>query len=336
MWDMLEQAMGWAAPALDQAARFLLTRPSGETPLAAMLLVPLAALGYYVLRKPRQMRRFRLRRMARFVLSMRYLKHRSHVLDVMLMAGNIGLFALIVGEATLSMTGVAALVYGGLTQVFGAVDGPAYNSILVGVTWAVALFLAYEFAYWIDHYLSHNISVLWEFHKVHHTAEVLSPLTNFRVHPVDSLVFMNIIALCNGATAGVLHWLFGAGPVKLEIFNHTTMIALAVTVFAQLQHTHIWIAFTGVWGRLILSPAHHQIHHSIDTRHHNKNLGNLIAVFDWAFGTLYVPSKKRQKLVFGLSGAGAPAHDLHEGLVQPFSHAAQHIVPQPAAGRSPA
>ena len=46
------------------------------------------------------------------------------------------------------------------------------------------LFLAYELGYWLNHYLSHRIAFLWEFHKVHHSATVLTPLTNFRVHPI--------------------------------------------------------------------------------------------------------------------------------------------------------
>ena len=46
--------------------------------------------------------------------------------------------------------------------------------------------------------------MLWDFHKVHHTAEVLSPLTNFRMHPVDSVVFGNILAIFLGVTGGVL------------------------------------------------------------------------------------------------------------------------------------
>src|SRR5438094_778580 len=53
----------------------------------------------------------------------------------------------------------------------------------------VALFLALEFAYWFDHYLSHKVPLLWEFHRVHHSAEVLTPFTNSRVHPIDSLFF---------------------------------------------------------------------------------------------------------------------------------------------------
>lgn len=328
MWDHLNAV--WDQ--LGRVSQFLLTRPSESTPLAAIILVPVAALLYFAARHGRHIFRFRFARVWRVVLSRRYLRHRSHVLDVLLMAGNISIFAIIIGQATLSMTAVSAAILDLLTGLFGATGGSSLGSVAVGGIWAASLFLAYELAYWIDHYLSHNVPVLWEFHKVHHTAEVLSPLTNFRVHPVDSLVFVNIVAICNGVATGVLHWIFNAGPVPLDFVNYTVLIGLAVTVFAQLQHTHIWIALTGIAGRLILSPAHHQLHHSVDPAHFNKNLGNLVAVFDWAFGTLLVPTKQRQKLVFGVTQEGAPKHDLNEGLVQPFVEAARLAIPE----RSPA
>ena len=37
------------------------------------------------------------------------------------------------------------------------------------------LFLSYELGYWFNHWLSHKVPVLWEFHKVHHSATVLTP-----------------------------------------------------------------------------------------------------------------------------------------------------------------
>jgi sterol desaturase/sphingolipid hydroxylase (fatty acid hydroxylase superfamily) len=312
---------------LDRLSHFLLTRPSESTPLAAIILVPVASLAFYAFRHRGHFKRFRLARVLRVVLSRRYLGHRSHVLDVLLMAGNISVFAIIIGQATLSMTAVSSGILNLLTTVLWTNGATSLGNLAVGGIWGVSLFLAYELAYWLDHYLSHNVPVLWEFHKVHHSAEVLSPLTNFRVHPVDSLVFVNIVALCNGLTTGVLHWIFNAGPVQLDFFNATVLIGLAVTVFAQLQHTHIWISLTGIAGRLILSPAHHQIHHSVDPTHHNRNLGNLLAIFDWAFGTLHVPARQRQKLVFGLNPRQAPKHDLNEGLMVPFIDAGRLALP---------
>ena len=57
----------------------------------------------------------------------------------------------------------------------------------------------------------------------------------------------------------------------------------------HLRHSHIWMSYGPVLNRLFMSPAHHQIHHSIDPRHWNKNFSVKLAVWDALFGTLYNP-----------------------------------------------
>jgi sterol desaturase/sphingolipid hydroxylase (fatty acid hydroxylase superfamily) len=202
-------------------------------------------------------------------------------------------------------------------------------------TMTVVLFVAYELGYWIDHYLSHNVPFLWEFHKVHHTAEVLSPLTNFRVHPVDTIVFNNILAVVMGVAGGLAHYLLGRGAAPLAIANSNVIVLVFFFLIGHLQHTHFWIAFTGLWGRIILSPAHHQIHHSTDPRHFNKNLGSFLAVWDWMFGTLYMPSRTREKLDFGVEPKRADAHTVTGGLISPILRAAAQLTrkPEPVAVR---
>ena len=44
----------------------------------------------------------------------------------------------------------------------------------------------------------HKIPALWEFHKVHHSAEVMTPLTELRQHPVEIIVVVNLIGLATG------------------------------------------------------------------------------------------------------------------------------------------
>jgi sterol desaturase/sphingolipid hydroxylase (fatty acid hydroxylase superfamily) len=185
----------------------------------------------------------------------------------------------------------------------------------------LALFLAFEFGYWIDHYLSHNVPFLWEFHKVHHTAEVLTPLTDFRVHPVDTLLFNNILGLTMGVTGGVVTFLIGREVQPYMLAGSNVLTLVFAYGLMHLQHSHVWIAFTGVWGRLLLSPAHHQIHHSTDPRHFNRNLGSFIAIFDVLFGTLCIPAKKRQKLTFGVAPVCARQHTLREAFLTPFARA---------------
>ena len=75
-----------------------------------------------------------------------------------------------------------------------------------------------------------------------------------------------------------------------------------------------------------MSPAHHQIHHSNNPIHFDKNLGNCLAVWDWMFGTLHVPSKERENLVFGIEAGQADVHTLRETWVAPIQRAAELLA----------
>ena len=55
------------------------------------------------------------------------------------------------------------------------------------VTFVLALALA-DFGTFFSHFLMHKVPVLWAFHRVHHSAEVLTGFTVFRNHPMDFLV----------------------------------------------------------------------------------------------------------------------------------------------------
>jgi sterol desaturase/sphingolipid hydroxylase (fatty acid hydroxylase superfamily) len=195
------------------------------------------------------------------------------------------------------------------------------NGPVMAVAATIAFYLSYEFAYWLDHYLMHRFEVLWRFHSVHHTAESLSPLTNYRVHPVDSIIAYNILAISNGITGGLLLFAFGGAASPYLIYGTNALILVLVGVVGTLQHSHFWIVFPKPLDRLLLSPAHHQLHHSVDPAHHNSNYGSTLAIFDWLFGTLTVPPRRRPKLSFGVEGVVEP-HRAEAMLLRPFAEAA--------------
>ncbi|MEI9963589.1 MAG: sterol desaturase family protein [Caulobacteraceae bacterium] len=218
----------------------------------------------------------------------------------------------------------AAITHGAtdaMVRVFGAGPHPAMPPPVGAGLMTVALFLAYDFSYWVDHALKHKVPALWEFHRVHHTAEVLSPLTAFRMHPVDSLVFANITAAAMGAVNGVGLYLLG-GTAKPATLSGTNVI-LVVFVFAviHLQHSHIPIRIGGWLGRVVFSPAHHHIHHSTRVEHYGCNLGSCLAVWDWMFGTLILPDEVKGRLTFGGGHRGRPLSSaFHRGRPGPALH----------------
>lgn len=251
----------------------------------------------------------------------RILRHNSTTADFGYMLFNWFVYGGIFGMAALSYQFLTNGILRGLVDVFGPVT-PSTLPVMVqraGVT--LVLFLAYEFGYWTDHYLKHRIPVLWELHKVHHTAEVLTPITTFRMHPLDTFVFGNILAVTAAVGNGFIAYAFGDTTYQYALSGTNIILVVFIHLYVHLQHTHIWIAFRGALGRIFLSPAHHQIHHSTNPIHFNKNLGSCLAVWDWLFGTLHIPEKNREKLVFGIEPAQADAHTITGEFIRPFGRA---------------
>ena len=106
--------------------------------------------------------------------------------------------------------------------------------------------------------------------------------------------------------------------------------------YGHLRHSHMWIPFTGVAGRILQSPAHHQLHHSVNPAHYGKNLGFALAVWDWAFGTLAIPSKTREPIVFGVRDEAPPFRSALGALVTPCARLAGHVAKLVAGSASAA
>ncbi|HEX3915718.1 MAG TPA: sterol desaturase family protein [Caulobacteraceae bacterium] len=224
----------------------------------------------------------------------------------------------LIGWALLSQTQAAAWT----REALVALGGPAplhITGMLPTALTGVALYLASELAYWVDHWLSHRVPALWEIHKVHHTAEALTPLTTFRVHPLESLKFYNITAIFTGVAAGMLQ--YGLGASQLSVISADVLFVAFTFTVGHLHHSHVWISFRGGLEKLLMSPAAHQIHHSSDPRHFGRNLGNSLALWDWLFGTLYAPAAKRERLVFGVPGEGEAAHTVTGAMLTPVAKA---------------
>jgi sterol desaturase/sphingolipid hydroxylase (fatty acid hydroxylase superfamily) len=222
------------------------------------------------------------------------------------------------GGAIIAIALVTKATVGGLTQVFGAPTATLLPSWFVVTFTTICLFIAYEFAYWIDHWAMHRFKPAWAFHQVHHSAESLSLLTLARVHPVETIGFYNLIALIMGATSGILSYVFGASASPATLFGTNILALLSGIFITHLQHSHLWVTFGPRWGRWLLGPAHHQIHHSVAPEHHDRNFGNCLTLFDRLFGTFTMPQPKRQPIKFGIDVVHFDPQSLHGMTVQPF------------------
>lgn len=316
-WDALLELPSVAA---GTAVQMLLSPGSSYSLIGLGITVGIAAA--FTLGRRRGKRAVPLRVLIRALLPRRMWRSASGRADAAFALFNIFVGMLLFGWAILGQVQVAAWTAQALSGGFGHLQLFAWPALAVGALATLALFLAYEFAYWLDHYLSHKLPFLWQFHQVHHSAESLSLATIFRVHPVDTIVFYNLVALFTGLTAGVLNYAFGEAAAPFTIGGGNVLLLGTAVLLTHLHHTHFWISFGDRWGRMLLSPAHHQIHHSADPAHYDRNFGNSLAIFDRLFGTLYVPAAKREQLSFGVPELDYDPHSFARSFWMPCVSAA--------------
>lgn len=204
-----------------------------------------------------------------------------------------------------------------IAQIFGEPSPSALPSWATRILMTVALALAFESGYYAAHWLCHRTPLLWRFHRMHHSASVLTPLTGLRAHPVDTLLFGNIIGLCTGFCAALLAYPLGAGADAYLLFQTNALLFVYALTLESLRHSHLWLRFTGPAAYVFQSPAHHQLHHSRDPADYDRNFGFSLAVLDSLFGTLAVP-QERQPLRFGLVDAppDPSVHDFYFGPIE--------------------
>lgn len=153
--------------------------------------------------------------------------------------------------------------------------------------------------YWV-HRVHHETPTIWPFHAVHHSAEVLTPVTVYRKHPIYDLVSDFVKSVLVGFTQGVILVIL-IGKVELSLIAGINAFYFVFNFLgSNFRHSHIWFSYGRVLEHIFISPAQHQIHHSLEPKHHNKNYGEVLAIWDWMFGTLYIP-KEKEILEFGIS-----------------------------------
>ena len=184
-------------------------------------------------------------------------------------------------------------------------------SIIVGLPlWArlsAAMVVGEIGAYW-GHRWTHEIPLLWRFHRIHHSAEELDFLVSTRAHPVD-IVFTRLCELAPMFALGL------ASPMSLK----GSMIPIVVMLIGQVWGFFIHANLTWRFGPLewlVSTPAFHHWHHTNDGPEYiDKNYAPMLPWVDWMFGTLFLP-KDKQPERYGISEPISPI--LFGQLVEPF------------------
>src|SRR5258708_27497984 len=141
----------------------------------------------------------------------------------------------------------------------------------VAGAFAVYFLLTTFVGYW-QHRLMHW-RWFWHLHRFHHAATDFNIFTGFRANPAEMI--SNLIPALS--------------PLVLLKVPHPGLFSAFVFVnltIAQLQHSELPWSFGWIGRWLVTSPQMHQIHHSIDEEHRDRNFSNC-PLWDQLFGTYY-------------------------------------------------
>jgi alkylglycerol monooxygenase len=134
----------------------------------------------------------------------------------------------------------------------------------------VIAFLALDFAgYWV-HRLAHTVNFFWNNHIVHHSSEEFNLACALRQ---SISVYFRIYAFLLIPAA-----LFG---VPQQVIAVVAPLHLFAQFWYHTQHIHKmgWLEY------IIVTPAHHRVHHAINPEYLDKNYGQIFIFWDRMFGT---------------------------------------------------
>lgn len=154
--------------------------------------------------------------------------------------------------------------------------------------------------YW-THRLNHRLPSLWNFHAIHHSAEVMDWLSAVRIHPVNDIFSKGLQAI------PIL--ILGFSPIAVELYTPI------LSSYIALIHANVAWSY-GPFRYLIASPAFHRWHHEMDEKAWGKNYAGLFPIYDLMFGTFYLP-QGQQPQEFGIDGETITENVIGQ-LVYPF------------------
>ncbi len=154
----------------------------------------------------------------------------------------------------------------------------------VPLVWLFAL-LAWDFGFYWLHRLHHRFRLLWAVHVVHHQGEHFNlslGVRNSWYSSLTSIPFFMLLALAGVPlsvfiTVSILHY-------GIQLFNHNALTPKL-----------------GFLEKILVTPAHHRVHHVNELAYSNRNFGGSFIFWDKLFGT-FGPSLPSEPFAYGVRG----------------------------------
>ena len=155
--------------------------------------------------------------------------------------------------------------------------------ILSPIHWAAGIIL-YDFCYYWFHRISHERTLFWGSHVVHHQSEDFNLST----------------ALRQTSTGIFTTWVF-----YLPLF----FLGMPIEMYVSIASLHLIYQFwihtqfvpkLGLFEWFLITPSNHRVHHAQNPRYVDRNYGGLLCVWDRLFGT-FSEETDEEEIVYGIT-----------------------------------
>ena len=150
----------------------------------------------------------------------------------------------------------------------------------------VIAFLVMDFGGYWYHRISHTVNYFWNLHIIHHSSEEYNLPCALRQQfaTVTNILFI----FCQGVLLALL-------GVPKEVF----IIVAPIHLFMQFWYHTRLINKMGFLEKILVTPSHHRVHHSMNSIYMDKNYSQIFIIWDKLFGT-FQEELDTEPCVFGV------------------------------------
>jgi sterol desaturase/sphingolipid hydroxylase (fatty acid hydroxylase superfamily) len=179
---------------------------------------------------------------------------------------------------------------------------------------AVAVIVVIDFCFYWMHRAKHSWAWWWRLHETHHSSRDLDWFSSVRFHPAEKILDRLLYLL----------------PLLFLGVSDAALVILSIVdaTVASFSHANTRLRI-GPLIYVFVGPEMHRWHHARDIRFQNVNFSNNLSIFDWLFGTAYVPPEAPRE--FGLDDEAYPEGN----IARQFTYAFRPMKPALATPRVP-
>lgn len=150
--------------------------------------------------------------------------------------------------------------------------------------WCLA-FVLYDFCYYWNHRLGHEVNIFWAAHVVHHSSEEYNLSTALRQ-----------------SSSSIFSWIFYL-PLAVIGFTPQMIIAVAALnlIYQFWVHTR-HVPKLGWYEWIFVTPSNHRVHHAQNQVYIDRNYGGVFIIWDRLFGS-FQEELEQEKPIYGIRKA---------------------------------